>query len=100
MALLDADASLEQIRTAYRTNCLYRHNRSVEECKAFIQACVFLIDAVKDETRQGSAALRDNAGKYEKALQAAEDWLSTVDSDFSGSGGGSVTYADLSGLRD
>lgn len=100
LAFLEPDATLSEIRAAYRANCLYRMNRSVEECKQFIQACVYLIDAVKDETRQGSAALRDNAGKYERALSAAESWLAENDAAFAGSGGGSVTFMDLSRLRD
>lgn len=99
MAFLEPDATLTEIRAAYRENCLYRVNRSVEQCRQFIQACIFLIDAVKDETRQGSAALRDNAGKYERALAAAEGWLAEQDPDFAGAGAGQVTFVDLSGLR-
>ena len=100
MAFLEADATLAQVRVAYRANLMYDLNKSVEQCKQFIQACRFLIDAVKDETRQGSAALRDNAGKYERALAAAEEWLAVRDVEFAGSEGGGVTYADLSAMRD
>jgi hypothetical protein len=99
MAYLSSDATLDQVRSAYRASASYDLENDLTKCREYIQALRFLIELVKDETRQGSAALRDQAGKFEKELDAATSWLAARDADFAGDGGGGVTYLDLSGAR-
>lgn len=99
MAYLAADATLDQVRAAYRAGASYDIESDTTKCREFIQALRFLIEIVKDETRQGSASLRDQAGKFENELARATEWLAARDEDFAGTGGGSVTYLDLSGVR-
>lgn len=101
MAYLDSTATLAEVKAAWEDSALYDLTADVTLCKEHIQACRMLIARTADETRQGSAALRDNAGKYQKALDAALRWLSANDATFAGNqGAGSVRVVSTAGIRD
>ncbi len=101
MAYLTAGASLADVLTAYETTSTYDLESDLTLCREHIQACRYLISRTADETRQGSAALRDNAAKYRESEKRAVAWLAARDSDFAGdSGAGRVRYISLNGFRD
>jgi hypothetical protein len=100
VAYLSGDASLADIRAAYRAACTYDVENDVAKCREYIQALRFLLELSKNETRQGSASLREEVPKYERELAGALAWLAARDEDFAGAGGGGVVFADLRGFRD
>lgn len=100
MAYLESTATLAQVLAQYETTSVYDIEVDLVMCREQIQACRMLIARTADETRQGSAALRDNAGKYERALKAATNWLASRDAAFAGDqGAGTVRVLSLDGLR-
>ncbi len=96
---LAAGATLAEISAAYEAASMYDISNDTTMCKQYIQALRFLIHRTKDETRQGSAALRDQSLKYEKQLAEAMAWLRARDTTFNVAATGGVTFADLSEMR-
>lgn len=96
---LPAGATLAEISAAYEAASMYDLSNDTTMCKQYIQALRFLIHRTKDETRQGSAALRDQSLKYEKQLAEAMAWLRARDTTFNVAATGGVTFADLSEMR-
>jgi hypothetical protein len=101
MAYLEPTATLAEVKARYEATSTYDVAVDLTMCREFIQACRILISRTADETRQGSAALRDSAGKYRQEMDAAKAWLAARDEAFAGSaGGGSVRVVSPSGIRD
>jgi hypothetical protein len=101
LAYLDSTATLAEVKAQYEDCSTYDLSGDLTLCREFIQACRILISRTSDETRQGSAALRDNAAKYRTELERAMGWLAQRDADFaSGSASGSVRVVSLAGIRD
>ena len=101
MAFLDSTATLAEVKAQYEDTSIYDLSADVVMCKEHIQACRMLISRTADEQRQGSAALRDSAKKYQDALAAATRWLAANDATFAGNvGGGSVRVLSTQGMRD
>lgn len=96
---LAAGATIAEISAAYEAASMYDLSNDTTMCRQYIQALRFLIHRTKDETRQGSAALRDQALKYEKQLAEAMAWLRARDTTFNVAATGGVTFADLSEMR-
>lgn len=84
---------------AFEDNSTYDLEGDTAMCKRFIQACRVLMERSKNETRQGTAALREEVSKYEKAEARAVDWLKANDATFAGQAATGVTFADLSEIR-
>jgi len=101
LAYLESTATLAEVKAQYETCSTYDLVADLTLCREFIQACRILISRTSDETRQGSAALRDNAAKYRTELERAMAWLSARDADFAGAQtAGSVRVVSLAGIRD
>lgn len=101
MAYLESTATLAQVKAQYEICSTYDLVADLTLCREFIQACRILISRTSDETRQGSAALRDNAAKYRTELERAMAWLSARDADFAGAQtAGSVRVVSMAGIRD
>lgn len=101
MAYLTATATIAEVKAQWENTSTYDLAGDVTMCREHIQACRLMISRTADETRQGSAALRDNAAKYQKALDAATEWLAANDSTYATrSGGGLVRVVSTDGIRD
>lgn len=101
MAYLSATATLAEVKAQWENTSTYDLTVDLTMCKEHIQACRMLILRTVDETRQGSAALRDNVQKYQDALDAAKEWLTARDTTFAGdAGAGRVRIVSTAGIRD
>lgn len=101
MAYLESTATLAEVKAQYETCSTYDLVADLTLCREFIQACRILISRTNDETRQGSAALRDNAAKYRTEMEQAKSWLAQRDTTFSGDlGAGRVRVVSTEGIRD
>lgn len=101
MAYLTASATIAEVKAQWENTSTYDLAGDVTMCKEHIQACRLMILRTADETRQGSAALRDNATKYQRALDAATEWLAANDPTYATrSGTGSVRIVSTAGIRD
>jgi len=91
LAYLESNAALADVKARYESTSVYDLEGDLVMCREHIQACRILIGRTADETRQGSAALRESYAKYKGSLDAALKWLAAVDPGFaSGAGAGSV----------
>lgn len=98
---LDSTATLAEIKAQFEDTANYDLLADITLCRYHIQACRMLIARTADETRQGSASLRDNSTKYQTALDTAVAWLSANDPDYAGAAGaGSVRILSLEAIRD
>ncbi|MBI2424189.1 MAG: hypothetical protein HYV27_15265 [Candidatus Hydrogenedentes bacterium] len=75
MALLDADATFEEIQAAVLGNADYDVSNSTEKARAFIQACRMYLILLTDETEAGANRVREDPVKVREMLTRAEVWL-------------------------
>lgn len=101
MAYLTSSATLADVKAAYESTATYDLDGDLTMCREHIQACRVLIARTVDETRQGSAALRDSAAKYRESERAAVKWLAERDAAYAGdAGAGRVRYISTARMHD
>jgi hypothetical protein len=99
VAYLDSTATLDEVLAQFEDTSLYDVSGDATMCREHIQSCRMLISRTLEESRHGTGAVRDSAGKYQRALDDAVKWLAARDSDFRGQATTGVVFADLSELR-
>lgn len=96
MALTDA-STLPEVNAQYENNCSYDLNRSVSECRLFIQAARILLRRMADETQaSGGARVRQERTVIVSRLEAAERWWMSNDRNAGVVSGGSNGVKELS----
>lgn len=79
MALTPA-STLADINAQYESNCCYDINRSLSECRLFIQAARYLLNRKTEEVQgAGGARVRHDPAKIQAELSAAKSWLMAND---------------------
>ena len=94
---LDGTSTLTDAVTQYRDNLGYRAADSVTKAQAFVEACLFILEARPGRQQLETLGMQRDLTIIERRLEATQAWLDTHPDN--ASAGAGTTYMDLSGVR-
>jgi hypothetical protein len=97
---LSSTSTLEDAVAQYRTNMTYDLQNSVAMCKAFIEACRFLLESRPNQVAQGTDSISIDPGAIQRQHDQAMAWWRANDTSSAPKARKShVRYADFRGFR-
>lgn len=101
MSTLSSASTIAQIKASYADNASYLEDGSVAKCKAFITACVLLLQKLPSKATHGGVGAESielDLAVLQGELNSARQWLAANGG--TSVGGAGVRYADLGDFRE